>query len=154
MKEIVGNLWEPRFAAPPFWRGITTNGAVKANGDCVMGRGVAKQAMLLFPNLARELGDRIHRAGNRPATFVLYRIFSFPVKHHWSEPADPKLIEESAEELALLADLWKDQTFILPRPGCGNGGLHWEMVQPLLLDLPDNVWIIDLPKLPAAVGAQ
>jgi hypothetical protein len=46
VKELFGNLWE--------FDGIiviTTNGFVKRDGTCVMGRGCAKQATIKLPGL-------------------------------------------------------------------------------------------------------
>lgn len=41
---------------------VTTNGIVKANGEAVMGAGIAKEANRY--NLARELGTRLRAGGN------------------------------------------------------------------------------------------
>ena len=79
MQEIIGNLFEPSsymIMVPPT-RGwipcnmkpdaiiISTNGFVKANGQCVMGRGCAKTAMQKIPGLSSRLGSYIQRFGNR-----------------------------------------------------------------------------------------
>lgn len=141
MIEIYGNLWD----ATADWRGITTNGYVKSNGECVMGRGCAAQAKKRYPRLPRELGERIRESGNVIHMFPQYRIFTFPVKHVWSEPADPCLIAAMAEYLGQIASATPTARFVLPRPGCGNGQLSWDAVRPLLLDLPDNVAIIEWP---------
>lgn len=143
MKELRGDLWDPAYAC--FWRGLTTNGYVKQNGQAVMGRGVAYQATLRYPGIAKELGAWIAQKGNRVHLFPQYKVFSFPVKVSWEQPAKLDLIVASAEELAALARIMQDATFLLPRPGCGNGGLSWDVVGPLLAlaDLPDNVIVIE-----------
>lgn len=69
----------------------------------------------------------------------------FPVKHNWfDDRADMELIRQSARSLKKLAEYDPVTTFILPRPGCGNGRLPWPTVLAALLEesLPDNVWII------------
>lgn len=138
MKEVRGDLWE----LPGDIRCITTNGFVKQNGSAVMGRGCAKEAAQRFPSLPRELGKRLTISGNTIHDFPEIGILTFPVKHNWWEEADPKLIRRSADGLRSIALRRPDLTFLLPRPGCGNGKLKWEDVKPLLLELPDNVHIV------------
>mgnify|MGYP001580901715 CR=1 FL=1 len=59
--------------------------------------------------------------------------------------ADLELIKESASQLAVVAGAYSNKTFVLPRPGCGNGGLKWEDVKPVIEPiLPDNVHVITL----------
>jgi hypothetical protein len=58
------------------------------------------------------------------------------------EEADLVLIAASARQLRGLAEDRPEETFVLPRPGCGNGRLDWTVVRPLLLSLPDNVAVI------------
>jgi O-acetyl-ADP-ribose deacetylase (regulator of RNase III) len=65
-------------------------------------------------------------------------LYSFPVKHNWWENADFDLIEQSTIELKSIADRKKYDTIVLPRPGCGNGGLDWEDVKPILETHFDN----------------
>lgn len=124
---------------------ITTNGTVKANGECVMGRGCAAEAKARFNGIARVLGRHIQTSGNIPISlqYPSARIYTFPVKHNWFENADPTLIQGSAHWLALQALSHRDRVYILPRPGCGNGHLRWEDVRPVIAPiLPDNVWVI------------
>jgi len=57
MIETTGDLWEAHDLG--HWVAITTNGIVNAKGQCVMGRGVARQAAQRFTWLPTHLGDRI-----------------------------------------------------------------------------------------------
>lgn len=140
MKEATGDLW----TFPADWRVITTNGFVKRNGECVMGRGCAFEAKSRFKDLPAELGLRIKMQGNHASRFGEYNLITFPVKHNWFEKADPDLIVRSARELENAMRI-KDGikgTVVMPRPGCGNGQLKWEDVKPLIEFLPDNVTVI------------
>ena len=145
MREAFGDLWELT-ASPNTVACITTNGYVNARGECVMGRGVAKQAKARFPGLAKLVGQMIRAHGNHVSTFTVNDVplIVFPTKHVWWRPSDPELIRQSAQELVALANTRPDITFYLPRPGCANGGLKWEDVRPVLEDamLPDNVVVI------------
>lgn len=146
MIEVVGNLWD----YPAEWRVITTNGTVKKNGHAVMGRGCAKEAMQRYPLLPALLGNRLRILGNHVNGFIAAELradrglFTFPVKHEWMQAADPQLIARSVAEFKV--NLLDSTTYVMPRPGCGNGNLRWEDVRPLLVDLPDNVFVIDFGK--------
>lgn len=141
MIEVTGNLWD----YPADVRIITTNGSINSKGECVMGRGCAKEAKERFPSLAKDLGSRIKAEGNHPYAFDS-GIITFPVKHKWFEWADLLLIRTSVLQLKRMLDPTK--TYVMPRPGCGNGKRTWNEVRPLLADLPDNVHVISFPKEP------
>lgn len=144
MREARGNLWD-FYKQPNAVVCITTNGFVKQNGECVMGRGCAREASIKFPGLAKRLGDMIKTVGNVLHTFNDERLITFPVKHVWWKPADFELIKQSAEALATEASEHPAMIFYLPRPGCGNGGRNWETeVKPILesVGLPDNVVVV------------
>lgn len=150
MIEVTGNLW----TYPADVRVITTNGTIKNNGECVMGRGCALEATKLIPGIAKGLGRLIKDHGNH--CHILTKdgdfgkgtwLVSFPVKHNWYEPADINLIRRSAEELIDLIDPIypndEGHVIVLPRPGCGNGRLLWEDVSRTLeLILDDRFHVI------------
>lgn len=147
MIEITGELWD-YYGRDGFVVCITTNGFVKADGNCVMGRGCAREARDRFKGLAHQLGGIIRAQGNYchwliTPGFTNPVLMSFPTKHNWWEESDIELIKQSAYSLSLSANQMQDYTFILPRPGCANGGLKWEAVKPAIESiLPDNVWAI------------
>lgn len=143
MQEVKGNLWE----LPADARCITTNGFVTKAGKAVMGRGCAKEATDLIPGLARNLGMLISLHGNNVHALGEYpqwgRLYSFPVKHVWNQYADPVLIIRSAEQLVAEVDRLKGEgvvlnTILIPRPGCGNGGLDWKDVKAILEPILDE----------------
>lgn len=140
MKEVKGNLW----TYPADYRVITTNGTIKQNGECVMGRGCAAEAKVKFPWLPKFLGMDIRARGNVPHNYkpsdYPETIWTFPVKHNWHEKADIELIKASAEYLAaVFADpAYEGSVIVLPRPGCGNGQLDWADVGPILEPILDD----------------
>jgi len=147
MKEIKGELWD-FYGKPGCVVCITTNGTIKKDGTIVMGRGCAREAKDRDPLLPFTLGWHVKETGNKPLLIVVSGtsnglVCSFPVKHNWWEQADLSLIKESAHRLMdIIESSPEPRTFILPRPGCGNGKLTWEQVKPVLEFLPDNVWVI------------
>lgn len=128
MIEVVEDLWSPYFE----WRAITTNGIVRRDGALVMGRGVALQAAQRYPDLPKRLGGLRRFKGNVPAAIPEYGIVTFPVKHHWRDKADLDLLRRSAEVIRMLWDAYAYGPVAIPRPGCGNGGLTWNQVRPIL----------------------
>ena len=134
MIERVGDVWvaAERDGA---WVVVTTNGAVRRDGCAVMGRGVAREAASRYPNLPRLLGQRLLFEGNHVYAFASCRVFTFPVKAHWRDRADLGLIKRSARELIemVLEPIPGDSAPVYSvRPGCGNGGLRWVDVRPLI----------------------
>lgn len=94
MKEIYGNAWELLCTGEYDALCITTNGMVKKNGECVMGRGIAAQFKKYYPFAPKILGDKIIANGNIFQPIIwndAFTFFAFPVKHHWAECADINL---------------------------------------------------------------
>ncbi len=129
IQEISGNLWD--YYDQGYVVAITTNGKVSKAGRNVMVRGTAKQAAEKFPALAEALGTQISNSGNHVYDLG-NRVVSFPVEHSPWEVPDLHLIVQSCRELRRLTDNNNWQKVIVPRPGCGGGGLSWREVKPLL----------------------
>lgn len=152
MIELTGDIWEAH--ALGHWIAITTNPIVNARGELVMGRGVAQQAAERCRGLAKTLGTWATTVGGfYPAAVAEHRIITFTVKRHWRERAIPSLIERSAIQIKTLAlGLQPFCPKILPlymvRPGCGNGGLRWEDVRPLLEPIFNSVDFIVVERNP------
>ena len=140
MIEITGEL----FDAKTTYIAITTNGTIKRNGECVMGRGCALEAKVRYPQLPKILGDSLKSNGNH-VIGLLYvpnnqQIVAFPVKHNWWEQADIALIERSCKELLVHVD--QHETCALPRAGCGNGKLSWQVVKPIMARYLDDRFMV------------
>ena len=143
MISVYGNLWDYHDRGE--WICITTNGAIRRDGCAVMGRGVALGAATRYPELPKILGALLAEYGNHVMRLSRHRMFTFPVKKHWGGRAQLYLIERSCKELmSLLGDTKKK--VVLPRPGCGNGGLDWYEVRDAIYELlDDRVLVIAQP---------
>jgi len=130
-----GNLW----TYPADWRIVTTNGIVKKNGEAVMGAGIAKQAALRFPRLPTMLGDYLKKRGNHVGIFEEFKIITFPTKNHWKDASSLRLIDQSCIEIASTPMGVK---FVMPKPGCGLGGLQWEDVRKVCEKRLDDRFIV------------
>lgn len=107
-----------------------------------MGAGVAEQALNRYPDIDCRLGDLVKLFGNTPFFLADCAIISFPTKRHWRYKSSLSLIVESARHVSRLADNHQLTTVALPRPGCGHGGLVWEVVRPLLLNILDDRFVV------------
>lgn len=143
MKQIVGDMWE--FASQYDAVCITTNGYIRGDGNAVMGRGCALEAAKRWPQLPKALGGLIRLSGNHVHWLkhvvmddLPVELVSFPVKYRWDKPADIGLIRESAQELVEMVGRKKWSDVLIPRPGCGNGRLHWDDVRPVLAAVFDD----------------
>lgn len=125
MLELKGDIWQ--IGQPGDWVAITTNGVVKANGQLVMGKGIALEAAQRYPRLAKEWGLLVKQFGNEPFVFIEGRLVSFPTKDDWRKPSTLALIEASCKVLGGkgFQTLLQGARVLLPRPGCGNGQLAW-----------------------------
>jgi hypothetical protein len=126
---------------------ITTNGVVRAGGRAVMGRGVALAAREKFPGIDKKLAYNIKTFGNKVGVIYTWEergifVLSFPTKNDWRDGSSISLIRESAERLALWADVVELKKVLLPRPGCANGGLRWGDVKPVIAPILDDRFII------------
>ena len=145
MKEVVGNIWD--FHKQGYWIVITTNNTVKSNGEAVMGGGIALQAKQKFPRLPARVGRLLGEYGNVPQPLHNFRLITFPVKYHWSEKANLDLIRNSCESLVEGMKLLDLDILYMVRPGCGNGGLDWKDVKPILEKyLDDRFTVVNLLK--------
>lgn len=151
---------------------ITTNGFVKKNGACVMGRGCALEATHKFPGIEFRLGAMIKAHGNvvqvcdagppaivafptKPTSLRITNVEEQIVRAQqrgmlagqnapgWMCKADALLIERSCQQLVALADVANWWRIVLPRPGCGAGELTWEgHVQTILESWLDDRFIV------------
>jgi hypothetical protein len=169
MREITGDLWRLADHLKPDAVCITTNGFLKKNGEAVLGRGCALEAVQRWPTLPKMYGEMLHTLGLRVSAMLLpdqpYHLVAFPVKpssvvvqhgatnlvkqHRyrfmnelkapgWAAMADPILIKQSALQLVAMIEKDHWEHVLLPRPGCGNGGLRWDEIKPMLACIFDD----------------
>ena len=135
MNEQIGDLWS--LHAKGAVVAITTSGLVSKKGECSMPRGCARQAKDRFPGLAAQLGRLVTEHGNHVHDLG-QGIVSFPVENSPYEMPELAIIERSCRELVQLADDKQWREIIVPRPGCGGGGLEWKDVSRIVTRYFDN----------------
>lgn len=134
---------------------IPTNTTRKANGEAIMGAGLAKQAQDRMPDLPRVYGDHLSRGEVRVVLEAL-RVILLPTKQDWRKPAQLPLIEEGLrwmvghERLRRLG--WE---VAVPPLGCGLGTLRWDdQVRPLMERYLDERFVVVLPGGRSRAGAR
>lgn len=145
MNIIKGNMWN---YPPKYFIVVPTNGIVNSNGKAVMGRGLALQTAQRYPDFPRKLARHLLTSGNTLGFFPEESIITFPVKHHWKEVADLKLIETSAQVLSghvySCFGALNASNILMPKVGCGNGQRDWETeVRPIIEKYLPNITIVD-----------
>lgn len=150
-----GDLWTWD-EQPVVARVITTNGFVTKDGKAVLGAGVAKQAVEIYGDkLKVALGARLQAFGNGVNAFAPnpdkgrhHWLVTFPVKPEYGPNGEPgfkakaelEIIERSAHQLLsfTLGMLPESGVVVMPKPGCGCGGLNWPDVEPVLSRVLDQ----------------
>lgn len=147
MRELRGiDFW----TFPAAYRCITTNGILRSDRRrAVMGKGVALQAVHYAENILKPpvdlellLGAALTADGNHVHFLEPTNFISFPTKNDWRRSSDLDLIRRSALELRDVVfgenakiKLGPNDVILLPPPGCGNGGLSWPDVKPVLAEI-------------------
>ncbi|MEO6286753.1 MAG: macro domain-containing protein [Dyadobacter sp.] len=108
----------------------------------VMGKGIALQFKEAFPHNYKVYADACKRHELAPGKLLAVwdnsmllgkrLIFNFPTKTHWRKPSEYSYIEDGLVALRELISEQKVSSIALPPLGCGNGGLDWNIVKPLV----------------------
>lgn len=132
---------------------IPTNIGWTHAGLNVMGRGLARQAVDRFPEIAREYGEHCQIMKENTGIWLCNGgLVLFPVKPldkarpnmSWKQDASLELIERSTKQLASLSSNGAWLTAV-PLVGCGNGRLKEEDVLPILRRHLDDSFILVRP---------
>lgn len=125
---LIGNLFESRAQ--------TLVNTVNCVG--VMGKGIAKEFKKRFPEMFLDYEKRCVSKGVQPGVPYLYKdllgnsIVNFPTKDHWRSPSK---LEDVVRGLGIFAEKYREwgiKSVAFPPLGCGNGGLEWRAVGPIM----------------------
>ena len=104
----------------------------------IMGKGVALEFKKNFPEMFEDYAERCANQEVRLGEPYLFReksgamIVNFPTKDHWRSPSRLADIERGLDHFLSHATQWGIQSAAFPPLGCGNGGLEWSEVGPLI----------------------
>ncbi len=107
----------------------------------VMGKGIALQFKNRFPNNYKVYRDAC-KAGTFKTGVVLVVsegdllhqkiIVNFPTKEHWKSASQYEFIESGLKALKQTIIDHDIKSIAIPPLGCGNGGLDWNIVKPMI----------------------
>ncbi len=145
MIEAQGDIWDYAYNEGVDAVCVLTNMTV-AGGRLIMGGGQAREAKSRFPYLPEEWGKEYESWTDfNIRTFDPFQGFilvSLPTKVHPSDDSTLEVINKSLTELVGLAEWEEWKKVVLPRPGCGLGGLTWDVVKPEIEALLDDRYIV------------
>lgn len=116
----------------------------------VMGKGVALEFKKRYPEMFQEYRRLCEEKRLSIGTLMVWRksdkwVMLFPTKKHWRYPSKIEYIEAGLKKFAENWDKLGVDSIAFPRLGCGNGGLDWEEVRPMmkhyLEKIPMNIYI-------------
>lgn len=109
----------------------------------VMGKGIALQFKQAFPDVFLQYEKdckkkevqigRMHVVKIDSLVGPKY-IINFPTKQHWKEKSKMSYILSGLKDLIKVIKDLNIQSIAIPPLGCGNGGLEWSKVKPLIED--------------------
>jgi len=106
----------------------------------VMGKGIALQFKQAFPDNFREYYKAFRAGEVQPGKVLVVRrslmnpkyIINFPTKRHWKGRAKLADIEAGLHSLTHEVEELGLKSVAVPPLGCGNGGLRWGQVKPII----------------------
>jgi O-acetyl-ADP-ribose deacetylase (regulator of RNase III)/uncharacterized protein YwgA len=104
----------------------------------VMGKGVAAVFKKQFPGMFNDYVSRCDRGEVQPGAPYLYEdilgisVLNFPTKKHWRSPSRLQYVVDGLAAFERDYKTWGIRSIAFPPLGCGNGGLEWKDVGPLM----------------------
>ena len=142
MKILIGDIFESEMK--------TLVNTVNCVG--VMGKGIAQIVKTKYPKMFDDYAHRCAMNEVRLGEPYHYSdltgisIVNFPTKQHWRAASRLSDIECGLDRLVAHVPTWKIESIAFPPLGCGNGGLEWTKVGPLMysklkdLDIPVEIY--------------
>jgi O-acetyl-ADP-ribose deacetylase (regulator of RNase III) len=148
IKHVTGNLLEAD--AQALVNTVNTVG--------VMGKGIALQFRQAFPQNYEEYRKACAAGEVVPGHMFVYAtgtftnpryIINFPTKRHWKGKTKIEDIHSGLDGLIKTIEAFEIKSIAVPPLGCGNGGLRWEQVRPMIesafVGLPDVLVLLYAP---------
>ena len=141
MKVKIGNLFESKCN--------TIVNTVNCVG--VMGKGIALEFKKQYPAMFRDYVNKCDFGEVKSGKPYVYedasgmKILNFPTKDHWRSPSRLSYIVDGLDWFIEHYQEYGIESIAFPPLGCGNGGLTWDVVGPImyqkLKDLPIEIEI-------------
>jgi O-acetyl-ADP-ribose deacetylase (regulator of RNase III)/uncharacterized protein YwgA len=122
----------------------------------IMGKGVALEFKNRWPDNYRAYKNICNAKGLKPGQMFVFdtkKLFSadgprylinFPTKDHWRSKSKIEYIEDGLDALCNVIREYGITSIAIPPLGCGNGGLDWAHVRPLIRDKLSSFENVDI----------
>ncbi len=112
----------------------------------VMGKGVALEFKRIWPENYSAYKKACDAKELRPGSMLIFEltnlfgkseprfIINFPTKDHWRAKSELEYISKGLDALVSDIKKYRIKSIALPPLGCGNGGLDWNTVRPMMLE--------------------
>ncbi len=124
----IGNLFESKCS--------TIVNTVNCVG--VMGKGIALEFKKRYPEMYTEYIHKCHNGEVQPGLPYVYQddkgtsILNFPTKDHWRSPSRLSYVIDGLDWFIENYKKYHIESIAFPPLGCGNGGLSWDVVGPIM----------------------
>ena len=128
MKILIGNIFDTSMK--------TLVNTVNCVG--VMGKGIALEFKKRFPDIYKEYVKLCDQKLVRPGKPFFYQdllgtsVLMFPTKDHWRSPSKLEYIVDGLNWFVENYQQLGITSIAFPPLGCGNGGLTWDVVGPIM----------------------
>lgn len=111
------------------------------NCEGVMGKGIALQFKQAYPEMAKSYEKACERGEVTPGRMLVWStqalsgpkyIINFPTKREWYKKSRYEDIESGLSALVAEVRRLEIKSIAVPPLGCGNGGLSWRKVRPMI----------------------
>jgi O-acetyl-ADP-ribose deacetylase (regulator of RNase III) len=108
----------------------------------VMGKGIALQFKNKWPDNFKAYAAACKSGSVRPGTMFVFDsgaivrpnfIINFPTKDHWRGKSKIEFIRDGLVDLVVQIKRLNIRSIAIPPLGCGNGGLDWNDVRPMIV---------------------
>lgn len=109
----------------------------------VMGKGIALQFKKKWPENFKAYANACESGIVKPGKMYIYNagalatpryIVNFPTKKHWKDNSHVEYIQDGLKDLIEQINILNIRSIAVPPLGCGNGGLDWKLVKPLIIN--------------------
>ena len=104
----------------------------------VMGKGIALEFKKKYPEMYLDYVKKCNAGMVKTGKPYIYengdgsKILNFPTKDHWRSPSRLSFVVEGLEWFVKNYENYQIDSIAFPPLGCGNGGLTWDVVGPIM----------------------
>lgn len=111
----------------------------------IMGKGIALEFKNRYPTMYKEYVSLCKSREVKPGIPYFYQdlcgtsVLNFPTKDHWKSPSKLSYIVDGLNWFCDNYEKYEIKSIAFPPLGCGNGGLSWDIVGPIMYSMLNNL---------------